>query len=99
MNLSLPTKETALSGFALIVRLALGAMFTVVLASALYRRLDISCGCFSSAVVITLLSAAAYAATILLAPKQWLPSATTPEPKPQGTTYPEPAPTQSLPST
>jgi len=57
--------------------------------------LDISCGCFSTssagkisyvtlirAIVITLLSAAAYAGTILQQPKQWqLPAA---EPEPEG---------------
>ena len=91
-------------GGALLASIAMGAMFTVVLASALYRRLDISCGCFSSAggkisyltliraLVITLFSAAAYAATILLAPKQWLPPTAVPEPEPQGIAHPEPAP-------
>lgn len=70
-------------GGALLVSIAMGAMFTFVLGSALYRHLDISCGCFSApgkityltlirAVVITVLSAAAYAGTILLAPKEWL---------------------------
>jgi hypothetical protein len=71
-------------GGALLASVAMGAMFTFVLASALYRHLDISCGCFSSAagkisymtliraISITLFSAAAYAATILLAPRQWL---------------------------
>jgi len=71
-------------GGALLASIAMGAMFTFVLASALYRRLDISCGCFSSgggkisyvtlirAIVITALSAAAYGGTILLAPRQWL---------------------------
>jgi putative oxidoreductase len=72
-------------GGALLVSMAMGAMFTFVVGSALYRHLDISCGCFSSsaagrisyvtlirALVITVLSAAAYAGTILLAPRQWL---------------------------
>ncbi len=72
-------------GGALLASTAMGAMFTFVLASALIRKLDISCGCFSSnaagkisyltlirAIVIMLISAAAYAGTILLAPRQWL---------------------------
>lgn len=80
---------------ALLASTAMGAMFTFVLASALVRHLDISCGCFSSAagkisyltliraVAITLFSVAAYAATILLAPKEWLsPPAPAEEPKP-----------------
>jgi hypothetical protein len=59
-------------------------LFTFVLGSALYRHLDISCGCFSNpgagkisyltlirAIVITLVAAGAYAGTISLAPKQW----------------------------
>ncbi len=72
-------------GGALLVSVAMGAMFTFVLASALVRKLDISCGCLSSnaagkisyltlirAIVIMLFSAGAYAGTILLAPRQWL---------------------------
>ena len=35
-------------GGALLASMAMGAMFTFVLASALWRHLDISCGCFSS---------------------------------------------------
>jgi len=35
-------------GGALLASAAMGAMFSFVLASALYRSLDISCGCFSS---------------------------------------------------
>jgi len=59
-----------------------------VLVSALYRHHDISCGCFSTssagkisyvtlirAIVITLLSAVAYAGTILRQPRRWLPPA------------------------
>jgi hypothetical protein len=73
-----------LVGGALLISCGMGAMFTCVLASALVRSLEISCGCFSSAadkisyvtliraIVIMLLSAAAYAGTILPAPKQWL---------------------------
>jgi len=71
-------------GGALLASMGMGAMFTFVLAWALWRHLDISCGCFSSsaagkisymtlirAVAITLLSAAAYGGVILLQPKQW----------------------------
>jgi putative oxidoreductase len=71
-------------GGALLISMGMGAMFTFVLASALWRHLDISCGCFSSsaagkisyvtlirAIVITVLSAAAYAGVILLQPRQW----------------------------
>jgi putative oxidoreductase len=70
-------------GGALLASTGLGVLFTFVLASALWRHLDISCGCFSTslagkisyltlirAVVITLVSAAAYVATILLQPTQ-----------------------------
>jgi uncharacterized membrane protein YphA (DoxX/SURF4 family) len=74
-------------GGALLASMGMGVLFTVVLASALYRHLDISCGCFSSnpgagkisyitlirAIVITLVSAAAYAGTILPVPKEWQP--------------------------
>jgi uncharacterized membrane protein YphA (DoxX/SURF4 family) len=71
-------------GGALLASMGMGAMFTFVLASALWRHLDISCGCFSSsaagkisyatlirAIVITVLSVAAYAGVILLQPRQW----------------------------
>jgi uncharacterized membrane protein YphA (DoxX/SURF4 family) len=74
-------------GGALLASMGMGVLFTFVLASALYRHLDISCGCFSNpgagkisyltlirAIVITLVSASAYAGTILLAPKQWQPA-------------------------
>jgi len=60
-------------GGALLASMGMGVLFTFVLASALYRHLDISCGCFSTssagkisyltlirAIVITLVSAAAY---------------------------------------
>lgn len=76
-------------GGALLASLGMGVLFTFVLASALGRHLDISCGCFSSSVAgkisymtliraigITLLSAAAYGATLLLPPKEWLPTVT-----------------------
>ncbi len=66
---------------ALLVSLGMGAMFTFVLASALYRGLNISCGCFSSssteqigyitlirALVIMLISAAAYLSVVFLQP-------------------------------
>jgi hypothetical protein len=68
-------------GGALLVSLGMGAMFTFVLSSALYRGLNISCGCFSSssteqigyatlirALVIMLLSAAAYLSAVFLQP-------------------------------
>jgi uncharacterized membrane protein YphA (DoxX/SURF4 family) len=71
-------------GGALLASIGMGVLFIFVLVSALYRHLDISCGCFSNpgagkisyltlirAIVITLVSAAAYAGTILLAPRQW----------------------------
>jgi hypothetical protein len=64
----------------------MGTLFTFVLASALWRQLDISCGCFSSsaagkigymtlirAMGITLLSAAAYGAALFPQPKEWPP--------------------------
>ena len=70
-------------------------LFTFVLASALHRHLDISCGCFSNAgagkisyltliraIVITLISAAAYAGTILFVSRQWQPPL--PEPRSKG---------------
>ncbi len=73
-------------GGALLASLGMGALFTFVLGSALWRQLDISCGCFSSsaagkisymtlirAVVITVLSAASYAGVILLQPRRWQP--------------------------
>ncbi len=63
---------------ALLMSIALGAMFSFVLGSALQKGLDISCGCFGSsenevisymtllrALAIMLLSAAAYFITIL----------------------------------
>ncbi|MCX5645397.1 MAG: hypothetical protein NTZ17_12090 [Phycisphaerae bacterium] len=70
-------------GGALLASLGMGVLFTFVLGSALWRQLDISCGCFSSsagkisyltlirAIVITVLSASAYGGTILLQPRQW----------------------------
>jgi len=71
-------------GGALLASLGMGVLFTYVLGSALWRQLDISCGCFSSsaagkisymtlirAAAITLLSATAYVSTILLQPRQW----------------------------
>jgi putative oxidoreductase len=81
-----------LLGAALLASIAMGALFTFVLASALWRHLDISCGCFSAAagkisyltliraVAITLFSAVAYGGTVLLQPKRWQPVATDPEP-------------------
>ena len=64
-------------GGALLVSIAMGAMFSFVIGSALYRGLNISCGCFSAssveqigyttlirACVIMLLSMAAYIGTI-----------------------------------
>ena len=62
---------------ALLASAAMGTMFAVVVASALVRGLDISCGCFSTsterisyvtlirAVVILLVSGLAYAGIIL----------------------------------
>ena len=71
-------------GGALLASVGMGVLFTFVLGSALHRHLDINCGCFSTsgadkigyvtlirALVITLLSAAAYAATILKASRGW----------------------------
>ena len=71
-------------GGALLASIGMGVLFMFVLGSALYRHLDISCGCFSNAgtgkisyltliraIVITLVSVAGYAGTILLAPKEW----------------------------
>ena len=37
-------------GGALLVSIAMGVMFTFVIASALYRGLNISCGCFSTSI-------------------------------------------------
>ncbi len=64
-------------GGALLVSVALGAIFTFVVGSALYRGLEINCGCFSASTVeqigystliracmIALISVAAYIATI-----------------------------------
>jgi len=64
---------------ALLTCIGMSAMFTFVIASALYRGLEISCGCFSSsdagvisywtlirACVILLLSTAAYIGVIIL---------------------------------
>jgi uncharacterized membrane protein YphA (DoxX/SURF4 family) len=71
-------------GGALLASVGMGVLFTFVLGYALWNRLDISCGCFSSsaagkvsymtlirAIVITLVSAAAYAALILMQPRYW----------------------------
>ena len=79
-------------GGALLASMGMGALFTFVLGSALYRHLDISCGCFNTssagkisyltlirAIVITVVSAAAYASTILQQPRQWLFPAAAPE--------------------
>ena len=73
-------------GGALLASLGMGMLFTFVLASALWRQLDISCGCFTSSVAgkisymtliraigITLLSAAAYGAALFPQPKEWPP--------------------------
>jgi len=81
-------------GGALLASLGMGVLFTFVLSSALWRQLDISCGCFSSsaagkisyltlvrAIAMTLLSAGAYGAAILLPLRQW-PSALV-RPKPE----------------
>lgn len=69
-------------GGALLASVGLGATFTFVIASALYRGLEISCGCFSSsagdqisyltlvrAIVILLLSLGAWLAVVLLGPR------------------------------
>jgi uncharacterized membrane protein YphA (DoxX/SURF4 family) len=66
---------------ALLVSIAMGAMFSFAIASALYRALNISCGCFSTsnteqigyltlirACMIVLLSIAAYISVIILRP-------------------------------
>jgi uncharacterized membrane protein YphA (DoxX/SURF4 family) len=81
-------------GAGLLAGTGMGVLFTFVLASALYRHLDISCGCFSTAavgkisyltvtraIVITLLSGGAYAVTILLAPKRWEAASSEPIPE------------------
>ena len=83
-------------GGALLASMGVGVLFMFVLGSALYRHLDISCGCFSNpgagkisyltlirAVVITVVSAAAYGGTILLAPRQWQPPLTEKKPDEQ----------------
>ena len=93
-------------GGALLASVGMGVLFTFVLSSALYRHLDISCGCFSNAgagkisyltliraIVITLVGAGAYAGTILLSPKQWQPSAA--EPNPHEQAHSQPVPPQS----
>lgn len=82
-------------GGALLASMGMGAMFTFVLASALWRHLDISCGCFSSsaagrisyltlirAIVIMVVSTAAYAGVILLQPRHWQEPQPGFEPKP-----------------
>jgi uncharacterized membrane protein YphA (DoxX/SURF4 family) len=66
---------------ALLVSIAMGAMFSFAIGSALYRRLNISCGCFSAssaeqigymtlirALVIMLISAVAYLSIVFLQP-------------------------------
>lgn len=66
-------------GGALLVSIALGAMFTFVIGSAMYRGLNISCGCFSStgsigyatlirACAVMLFSLAAYIIVICVQP-------------------------------
>ena len=68
-------------GGALLATVAMAAMFTFVLASALYRGLEISCGCFSAsdagiisystlirACLILLFSLAAYICVVILRP-------------------------------
>ncbi len=80
-------------GGALLASLGMGVLFTFVLASALWRQLDISCGCFSSsaagkisymtlvrAIAITLLSAGAYAAAIFLSSGEGRPVSPAPKP-------------------
>jgi putative oxidoreductase len=67
---------------ALLVSIAMGATFSFTIASALYRGLNISCGCFSAssaeqigyatlirAIVIMLLGIAAYISVIALRPQ------------------------------
>jgi uncharacterized membrane protein YphA (DoxX/SURF4 family) len=66
---------------ALLVSIALGAIFSFAIASALYRGLNISCGCFSAssteqigyitlvrALVIMIISAVAYLSIVFLHP-------------------------------
>ena len=68
---------------ALLVSIGMGAMFSFVIASALYRGLNISCGCFSAssveqigyttlirALVIMLISAVAYLSIVFLQPRK-----------------------------
>lgn len=70
-------------GGALLVSIGMGAMFSFVIASALYRGLNISCGCFSAssveqigyttlirACVIMLISAVAYLSIVFLQPRK-----------------------------
>jgi len=68
-------------GGALLASMAMAAMFTYVLVSALYRGLDISCGCFGGdkavisyftllrAVAILVFSGAAYGCVLLFRPR------------------------------
>ena len=70
-------------GGALLASAAMAAMFTFVLSSALYRGLDISCGCFGAnggvisystilrAALILLLSILAYIGVAILRPYAW----------------------------
>jgi uncharacterized membrane protein YphA (DoxX/SURF4 family) len=68
---------------ALLVSIGMGAMFSFVIGSALYRGLNISCGCFSAssveqigyttlirALVIMLISAVAYLSIVFLQPRK-----------------------------
>jgi len=68
---------------ALLVSIAMGAMFSFAIASALYRGLNISCGCFSAssteqigyitlirALVVMLISAVAYLSVVFLRPRK-----------------------------
>jgi len=70
-------------GGTLLVSIAMGAMFSFVIASALYRGLNISCGCFSAssveqigyttlirALLIMIISAAAYLSVVFLQPRK-----------------------------
>lgn len=90
---------------ALLVSIGMGVLFTFVLGAALYRGLDISCGCFSTgaagkisyltllrAAVITLLSAGAYAGTLLLAPREIIADRAEPQARhePHRTSLPSP---------
>jgi len=67
---------------ALLVSIAMGAMFSFVISSALYRGLNISCGCFSAlsaeqigyttlirALLILLLSMTAYINALIIRPQ------------------------------